>query len=75
MIVYVDAVPTQPFKVGVTVTVEVTAVAAVLVAEKAGGFPEPLAPKPTAVLLLLQVKVVPANGPDSVVIGAVTPSQ
>ena len=44
-------------------------------AVKAGGLPEPLAAKPTAILLFVQVKVVPATGPAKVVRGADAPLQ
>lgn len=67
--------PTQPLSVGVTVTVDVMEEAVVLVAVKAGGLPGPPDPRPTAALLLDQAKVVPVNGPESEVMGAVTPAQ
>jgi hypothetical protein len=46
--------------------VAVIAVVPVLVAVKEGIFPEPLAPRPTAVLLFVQVKVEPAGVLDNV---------
>ena len=67
--------PTQPLSVGVTVTVDVMEEAVVLVTVKAGVLPVPPDPRPTAALLLLQAKVVPGNGPESVVMGAVAPAQ
>ena len=39
-----------------------------LVAVKDGIFPDPLAARPMAVLLFVQVKVVPLTGPDKVVV-------
>ncbi len=61
--------------VGVTVIVAVIGAVVVLVAVKAGTFPEPLAARPTAVLLLVHVNVVPVTGPVNVVAGAVAPLQ
>ena len=51
------------------------AAAVAFVAVKAGMFPVPLAPRPIAVLLFVQVKVVPVTGPDSVVTGTAVPAQ
>jgi hypothetical protein len=42
---------------------------------KEGTFPDPLAPRPMAVLSFVQVNVVPETGPDNVVSGAVIPVQ
>ena len=46
-----------------------------LVAVNEGILFEPLAARPTAVLLLVQVNVVPLTGPDRFVTGARTPAQ
>lgn len=54
VIVYVETGPTHVFAVGVTVTVPEIVKAVVLVAVNPGVLPEPLAPRPIAVLLLLQ---------------------
>ena len=53
--------PTQVPKVGVTDIVPVMGAAVPLVAPKAGMLPLPLAPKPMAVLELVQVNVAPAG--------------
>ena len=50
------------FAVGVTAIVAVIGLAVVFVALKAAIFPEPLPVKPIAVLLFVQVYVVPAVG-------------
>ena len=55
----------------VAVIGEVVALAAV----NDGISPEPLAARPIAVLLLVQVNVVPLTGPDRFVTGARTPAQ
>ena len=47
--------PPQPVEVGVTVMVAVIGAAVVLVAVKAGILPVPDAPRPMAVLLLVQL--------------------
>jgi hypothetical protein len=62
VIVYDDVGPGQPFAVGVTVIVAVTAVAPVLLAVNTGVFPLPLAPRPIVVLELVHANVVPAVG-------------
>ena len=49
--------------------------AVVLVAVKAGIFPEPLAARPMAGLLFVHVNVVPETGPDKVVVTAASPLQ
>ena len=46
-----------------------------LVAVNEGILFEPLAARPTAVLLLVQVNVVPLTGPDRFVTGASVPAQ
>jgi hypothetical protein len=45
------------------------------VAVNEGTFPDPLAARPMAVLLFVQVNVVPATGPVKLVNGAVAPLQ
>jgi hypothetical protein len=54
------------------VIVAVTGAAVAFVAVKEGILPDPLAASPMAVLLFVQVKVVPLTGPDKVVAAAVT---
>ena len=46
-----------------------------LVAVNDGILPEPLAARPIAVLLFVQVNAVPLTGPDKVVNGASVPAQ
>ena len=46
-----------------------------LVAVNEGTLPEPFAARPIAVLLFVQVNVVPLTGPDKFVIGARAPAQ
>jgi len=58
-IVYVDDVPEQPFRIGVTVIVAEITEAEELVAVKAGTLPLPLASSPIAVLELVQLYIVP----------------
>ena len=55
VIVNTIGVPGHPLAVGVTVIVDVIAVVPPLVAVNAGIFTEPLAPKPMAVLLFVQL--------------------
>ena len=75
-IVYDEGVPSHPFAVGKMVTVDVIVALVELVAVKDGMlFPEPLAASPIAVLLLVQVNVVPGTGPAIGVIGTVVPAQ
>ena len=59
VIVKTSGTPTQEFKVGVTVTVEVTGPVVILDAKKAGVLPLPLAAKPMEVLEFVQAKVAP----------------
>ena len=54
--------PVQLFAVGVIVTVAVIGDVVPLEAVKPGTLPEPLAPNPTAVLLLVHVNVAPDTG-------------
>lgn len=75
-IVYDDGVPAQPFAVGVISTVDVIVELVELVAVKDGMlFPVPLAANPIAVLLLVQVNVVPDTGPEIADTGTVAPAQ
>ena len=73
--VKVIGVPVHPFAVGVTVIVAVIGEAVAFVAVNEGTLPEPLAASPIAMLLFVQVNVVPLTGPDTFVTGAVTPAQ
>ena len=73
--VKVVGVPVHPFAVGVTVIVAVIGDVIALVAVKEGTLPEPFAARPIAVLLFVQVNVVPLTGPDKLVRGATTPVQ
>ena len=75
VIVKLLAVPVHPFAVGVTVMVAVIGKVVELVAVNEGILPEPLAVRPIAVLLFVQVNVVPLTGPAKVVIGVTTPAQ
>ena len=68
-------VPLHPFAAGVIVIVAVIGDVVALVAVNEGILFEPLAARPIAVLLLVQVKVVPLTGPDRLVIGARAPAQ
>jgi hypothetical protein len=61
--VNVWAVPVHPVATGVTVIVAVIAVVPVLTAVKEPMFPEPLAARPIAGLLFVQLNVVPATAP------------
>ena len=75
-IIYDEGVPAHPFAVGVMVTVDVIAELVELVAVKDGMlFPEPLSANPMAVLLFVQVNVVPDTGPVIVVAGTTLPGQ
>ena len=73
--VKVVGVPVHPFAVGVTVIVAVMGAVVAFEAVNEGTFPEPFAASPIAVLLFVQVNVVPVTGPDKVVSGASTPAQ
>ena len=75
VIVNVEGVPVHPFAAGVTVMVEVIGEVVAFVAVNEGTLPEPLAARPIAVLLFVQVNVVPLTGPDKVVAGVSTPTQ
>ena len=66
----------QPFAEGVTVTVAVTGLEPVFVPINAGTLlPEPLAAKPTLVVLLTQLKVVPTTVPVNETAVVVVPLQ
>ena len=65
----------HPSAVGVTVIVEEIGELVALVAVNEGIFPVPLAARPIAVLLFVQVNVVPLTGPNKLVIGATAPAQ
>ena len=71
----VVGVPTQPFKDGVIITVEVIGLFVLLVAVKAGKIPVPEAAKPIAVLLFVQEYVVPDGVPDKMTPDEVAPAQ
>jgi hypothetical protein len=73
--VNVVGVPVHPFVAGVTVIVAVIGELDGFVVVKAGMSPEPLAPRPIAVLPFVHVNVVPLTGPDKFVTGATTPAQ
>ena len=73
--VKVIGVPVHPFADGVTVIVAVIGDVVALVAVNEGMSPDPLAARPMAVLLFVQVNDVPVTGPDKFVIGATTPVQ
>jgi hypothetical protein len=73
--VKVVGVPVHPFAVGVTVIVEVIGEFVAFVVPNEGTLPEPLAARPIAVLLFVQVNAVPLTGPDRLVASAITPAQ
>ena len=67
--------PVHPFADGVTVIVALIGKIVAFVVVNEGTLPEPLAARPMAVLLFVQVNVVPLTGPDKFVTSAVTPAQ
>jgi hypothetical protein len=71
----VAGVPVQPLAEGVMVMVAVIGPELALVAVNDGMFPDPLAARPMAVLLFVQVNVVPLTGPDKVVAVTLAPLQ
>jgi len=76
VIVNVVAVPVQPLAVvGVTVIVAVIGAAVVLVAVKLGILPWPLAASPIAVLLFVQLNIVPATVPVKLIAAVAAPLQ
>jgi len=68
-------VPVHPFAVGVTVIVALIGKIVAFVVVNEGTLPEPLAARPMAVLLFVQVNVVPLTGPEKFVTSAVRPAQ
>lgn len=66
VIVNVIGVPTQPLAVGVTVIVATSGPLVALVVTNGGISPVPLAARPIAVLLFVQLKTVPATVPPAV---------
>ena len=75
VILYVTALPVQPFKVGVIVMVAVIAAFVPFVAVKPGTFPVPGFPKPIAVLSFVQAYVAPDGVLVKFVAGTATPAQ
>jgi hypothetical protein len=71
----VAGVPGQPLAAGVMVMVAVIGAEVAFAAVNDGMFPDPLAARPMAVLLFVQVKVVPLTGPDKVVEVTLAPLQ
>ena len=65
----------HPFAVGVTVMVAVMGEVVALLAVNDGILPEPPAARPIAVLLFVQLNVVPLTDPDKFVIGPIAPAQ
>ena len=65
----------HPFAVGVTVIVAVIGEVVAFVAMNEGIFPDPFAARPIAVLLFVQINVVPLTGPEKFVIGVVAALQ
>ena len=73
VMVKVTGVPGQPLTTGVTVTVEDIGAVPALVAVNGAILPVPDAPRPTAVLLLVQLYTVPATAPVKVTAAEVAP--
>jgi hypothetical protein len=73
--VNVVSVPVHPFAAGVTVIVEVIGEFVAFVVVNEGTMPEPLAPRPIAVLPFAHANDVPLTGPARLVASAVTPAQ
>ena len=63
VMVNVNGDPVQPLAAGITVMVAITGLVVVLVAVKEAILPAPLAARPIEVVLLVQLKMVPATGP------------
>ena len=63
VMVNVNGDPVQPLAAGITVMVAITGRVVVLVAVKEAILPAPLAARPIEVVLLVQLKMVPATGP------------
>ena len=72
--VNVCAAPTQPFKVGVTVIIEICCVVTVAAVNEAI-LPVPLAAKPVAVLLFVQLNVAPEGKLLKFIAETVAPEQ
>ena len=75
VIVYVEVVPVHPLAVGIIEIVPIMGLLPELVVKKDGTIVVPLAIRPIAVLLLVQLNVVPVTGPDMVVAEVVAPVQ
>jgi hypothetical protein len=75
VMVKVNGTPGHAFAEGVTVIVATTGVVPALVAVNEGISPVPLAANPIEGVLLVQANVVPATGPDTVMIAVVAPLQ
>jgi hypothetical protein len=71
----VAGVPVHPLAEGVMVMDAVIGAELALVAVNDGMFPDPLAARPMAVLLFVQVNVVPLTGPDKEVAVTLAPLQ
>jgi hypothetical protein len=71
----VTGVPVQPLAEGVMVMVAVIGAEVALVAVNDEMFPDPLAANPIAILLFVQVKIVPLTGPDKEVAVTLAPLQ
>ena len=67
---YPEVEPIQPLAVGVIVMVALIGDVPVFMVVKPGTFPDPLAPRPIAVLLFVHAKVDPETGPVIGVTGA-----
>ena len=68
-------VPVQPLAAGVMVIVAVIGAVVLFVAVNDGMFPDPLAASPMAVLLFVQVNIVPLTGANKVVAVTLAPLQ
>jgi hypothetical protein len=75
VIVYVEAVPVQPLRVGVIIIVAVIAAPVGLAAVNAGTLPVPLPVRPIAVLELVHAKVAPAGVLAKLLAGTASPGQ
>ena len=74
VIVYTHGIPGQPLAVSVIVIVPDIGASVALVATKEGTLPTPAAARPIAGLVFVQLKVVPATGPDNTTAAIVTPA-
>ena len=75
VMVNVNGDPVQPLAAGITVMVAITGLVVVLVAVKEAILPAPLAARPIEVVLLVQLKMVPATGPLKETADVVVPLQ